>query len=44
MDELRAHTGTQFCPKVIEALEAIYREQPTLLGAATLRAVGDAAA
>jgi hypothetical protein len=29
---------------VIAALEALYREQPALLGAATLRAVGDAAA
>ena len=44
LDELRAHTGTQFCPKVIGALEALYREQPALLGGATLRAVGDAAA
>jgi putative nucleotidyltransferase with HDIG domain len=44
MDELRAHTGTQFCPSVIEALEAVYREQPQVLGAATLRAVGEAAA
>jgi HD-GYP domain-containing protein (c-di-GMP phosphodiesterase class II) len=44
MEELRAHVGTQFCPKVIEALEAIYREQPSLLGAAGLRAINDAAA
>jgi putative nucleotidyltransferase with HDIG domain len=44
MEELRAHAGTQFCPNVIEALEAVYREQPTVLGAAALRAVGDAAA
>ena len=36
MEELRAHAGTQFCPKVIEALEALYREQPGVLGAATL--------
>jgi putative two-component system response regulator len=43
MEELRAHAGTQFCPKVVEALEAVYREQPLLLGAAALRAVGDAA-
>jgi putative nucleotidyltransferase with HDIG domain len=38
-DELRAHTGTQFCPRVIEALEALYREEPSLLGAGDLRAV-----
>ena len=44
MDELRAHSGTQFCPKVIAALDALYREEPSLLGAATLRAVGEAAA
>jgi HD-GYP domain-containing protein (c-di-GMP phosphodiesterase class II) len=44
MDELRAHGGTQFCPQVIAALETLYREQPQILGAATLRAVGEAAA
>jgi hypothetical protein len=44
MEELRAHVGTQFCPKVIEALETLYREQPAVLGAAALRAVGEAAA
>jgi putative nucleotidyltransferase with HDIG domain len=38
-EELRAHTGTQFCPRVIEALEAIYHEEPTILGADELRAV-----
>src|SRR5262249_33694829 len=43
MEELRAHAGTQFCPGVIEALEALYREEPQVLGAATLRAVGQAA-
>jgi putative nucleotidyltransferase with HDIG domain len=44
MEELRAHAGTQFCPTVFQALEAIYREQPQLLGATVLRAVGGAAA
>jgi putative nucleotidyltransferase with HDIG domain len=44
MEELRAHSGTQFCPTVIEALEVLYREQPQVVGAATLRAVGEAAA
>jgi putative nucleotidyltransferase with HDIG domain len=44
MEELRAHNGTQFCPKVLDALESIYREQPGLLGAVALRAVGEAAA
>jgi putative nucleotidyltransferase with HDIG domain len=44
MEELRAHAGTQFCPQVISALDALYREQPQVLGAATLRAIGEAAA
>jgi HD domain-containing protein/MASE9 protein len=44
MEELRAHTGTQFCPTVVNAMEALYREQPHVLGAAALRAVGEAAA
>jgi HD-GYP domain-containing protein (c-di-GMP phosphodiesterase class II) len=44
MEELRAHKGTQFCPKVMDALESVYREQPGVLGAAALRAVGEAAA
>ena len=44
MDELRAHAGTQFCPEVVAALEAVHREQPQILGAARLRAVGGAAA
>ena len=44
MEELRAHSGTQFCPKVIEAFEGLYRERPQVLGAAVLRAAGEAAA
>jgi HD-GYP domain-containing protein (c-di-GMP phosphodiesterase class II) len=44
MDELRANSGTQFCPAVIAAMEALYREEPKVLGAAALRAVGEAAA
>ncbi len=46
MEELRAHAGTQFCPQVIDALEAVYRDEPAVLGggAAPLRAVGEAAA
>jgi putative nucleotidyltransferase with HDIG domain len=31
--ELREHTGTQFCPRVIEALEAVLVEEPSVLGA-----------
>ncbi len=44
MGELRTHAGTQFCRRVIEAMETIYREEPKLLGAVTLRAVGGTAA
>jgi putative nucleotidyltransferase with HDIG domain len=40
--ELRAHRGTQFCPEVIDALEQLYREQPTLLGHGELRSVSAA--
>ena len=39
IEALRAETGTQFCPRVMTALEAIWREEPHLLGAPTLRAV-----
>jgi HD-GYP domain-containing protein (c-di-GMP phosphodiesterase class II) len=39
--EIRAHTGTQFCERVVQALEALYHEQPDLLGAPPrLQAVG----
>ncbi|MGZ4388196.1 MAG: HD-GYP domain-containing protein, partial [Gaiellaceae bacterium] len=39
LDELRAHTGTQFCPRVMDALEQVYREEPHLLAGGDLRAV-----
>ena len=29
--ELLAHSGTQFCPRVIAALEQLYREEPHVL-------------
>ena len=32
-EELREHAGTQFCPRVIEALEAVLVEEPSVLGA-----------
>jgi HD-GYP domain-containing protein (c-di-GMP phosphodiesterase class II) len=44
IEEIRAHTGPQFCPKVVAALERIYREEPHLLGAVHLRAVEAGAA
>jgi hypothetical protein len=31
--EIRAHTGTQFCPRVVAALEEIWRKEPALFGA-----------
>ena len=40
--ELRAETGTQFCPLVIDALEQVLREEPELLGVEPLRAVAGA--
>jgi len=39
MEELRANAGTQFCAKVVAALEQIYREQPSALQETTLRVV-----
>ncbi|HSP71392.1 MAG TPA: HD-GYP domain-containing protein [Gaiellaceae bacterium] len=39
LEELRAHTGTQFCPRVMAALEQVYREEPHLLAGGELRAV-----
>ncbi len=43
MEEIRSHSGTQFCPKVVAALEQVYREEPHILGTA-LRAVEAGAA
>jgi putative nucleotidyltransferase with HDIG domain len=42
LEELREHTGTQFCPRVIAALEQLYREEPHVLGGGELRAVSAA--
>ena len=33
MDELWANTGSQFCPRVLQALDAVYRETPEVLAA-----------
>src|SRR5919108_1519361 len=40
MEEMRANAGTQFCPTVIEALEALYLDEPHLLTGGRLTAVG----
>jgi putative nucleotidyltransferase with HDIG domain len=37
LEELRANSGTQFCPKVLAVLEELYSEQPEILGAGRLR-------
>jgi putative nucleotidyltransferase with HDIG domain len=39
LGELHLHAGTQFCPRVVAALEQIYIERPHLLGAGRLRAI-----
>jgi putative nucleotidyltransferase with HDIG domain len=39
LEEVRANAGTQFCPRVVEALEEIFAAQPQLLGDGHLRAV-----
>jgi hypothetical protein len=31
--EIREHTGTQFCPRVVTALEELWRKEPALFGA-----------
>ena len=39
MEEIRQNSGAQFCPSVVRALEAVYRESPQMLGAGRLVAV-----
>ena len=39
LDELREHAGTQFCEVVLEAMERLSVEEPTVLGAPHLQAV-----
>jgi putative nucleotidyltransferase with HDIG domain len=40
LEEVRAHTGTQFCPTVVQTLEQVYVEEPQALGSTVpLRAV-----
>jgi HD domain len=33
--EIRAHTGTQFCPRVVDALEELWRKEPGVFNAET---------
>ena len=37
--EIRAHTGTQFCPRVVAALEELWRTEPGVFGAELLKPV-----
>jgi len=43
MEEIQSHTGTQFCPRVVAALQQVYREEPYVL-AGRLLAVEENAA
>jgi HD domain-containing protein/MASE9 protein len=35
--EIRAHTGTQFCPRVVGALEELWRTEPSVFGPELLK-------
>jgi hypothetical protein len=37
--EIRAHTGTQFCPRVVAALEELWRKEPGVFGAEAVKSV-----
>ena len=39
VEEIRANAGTQFCPRVVGVLEALYREERSVLAAGRLVAV-----
>jgi HD-GYP domain-containing protein (c-di-GMP phosphodiesterase class II) len=41
MQEIREHTGSQFCPAVVAALEEVFYSEPHVLGAGYLRAVAN---
>jgi putative nucleotidyltransferase with HDIG domain len=43
LGELHLNAGSQFCPRVVAAMEELYIERPHLLGAGRLRAVRDVA-
>ena len=43
LGELHLNAGTQFCPRVVAALEQVYVERPHLLGVGRLRAVREVA-
>jgi HD-GYP domain-containing protein (c-di-GMP phosphodiesterase class II) len=37
--EIREHTGTQFCPRVVAALEELWRKEPGAFGAEPMKSV-----
>jgi hypothetical protein len=37
--EIRAHTGTQFCPRVVAALEELWRKEPDIFNAESVQPV-----
>jgi len=39
LQEVREHSGSQFCPTVVSALEQVFREEPHVFGVGYLRAV-----
>jgi HD-GYP domain-containing protein (c-di-GMP phosphodiesterase class II) len=39
MQEIREHTGSQFCPTAVRALEDVFHSEPHVLGAGYLRVV-----
>jgi HD-GYP domain-containing protein (c-di-GMP phosphodiesterase class II) len=39
IDEIVANSGTQFCPRVVDALKAISRDEPAILGEVSLTVV-----
>jgi putative nucleotidyltransferase with HDIG domain len=39
LQEIREHSGSQFCPTVVRALEQVFREEPHVFGVGYLRAV-----
>jgi putative nucleotidyltransferase with HDIG domain len=43
IQEIREHTGSQFCPTVVRALEEVFHQEPHVLGVGYLRAVAASA-
>ena len=42
LEEIRANSGPQFCPRVVAALERMYNEEPAILGEVPLTVVATA--